>query len=102
MNPREFDFKDFMNFKQLIIPSIMKIIYLVVGVLIILSGLVVMFTSGGVLGFFMGLLGIVFSEMLWRICCESMLVMFLIYDELKTVNQNVRSQTKSDFGGEQS
>jgi hypothetical protein len=95
MNHNGFNSKDFMDFKQLIIPSIMKIIYLVIGVLIVLIGLIVMFT-GGVQGFFGGLIGIILGELFWRICCESMLVMFLIYEELKTVNQSVRDRMKND------
>jgi polyferredoxin len=82
-----------MSFDKLIIPSIMKGIYLLVAVFIALGCLAVMFVGGG-RGFIVGLFGLVVSELFWRIICEAMLVMCLIYDELKALNGKLGNQPK--------
>jgi hypothetical protein len=85
MEKEKFNFGAFMEFQQLILPSIIKIVYAVLAVLVGLAGLVTMFTAG-ILGFFAGLIGIILGEFVLRISFESVLVMFLIFDELKSVN----------------
>jgi hypothetical protein len=91
----KFNFGEFMDFKQLIIPSIIKIVYVVFAVVVALGGLVTMFTAG-IFGFFGGLIGIIVGEICLRIGCESLLVMFLIYDELKDANRKLGSGPETD------
>jgi hypothetical protein len=97
-----FNFGEFMDFKQLILPSIIKIVYAIFAVIVVLVGLVAMFSmfgvsvGAGILGFFGGLIGIIVGEVVLRISFESLLVMYLIYDELKDANRKLGSGPETD------
>jgi hypothetical protein len=102
----KFNFGEFMDFKQLILPSIIKIVYVIFAIIVVLVGLVAMFSmfavnvGAGILGFFGGLIGIIVGEFVLRISCESLLVMFLIYDELKDANRKLGSGPDTDTDAE--
>lgn len=86
-----FNFDEFLSFKKIITPVIIKIVYLL-GVLgIVIYSLYTMFRpSGSFLGFLInfavGILMLIFANISWRITCELIMVIFNILGELKKLN----------------
>jgi len=72
---------DFFNFKRLITTQIIGFIY-VIGFLGISAGsLIAMFSDSGE-AFAAGLLGLTIGNVVWRIICESSIVLFNIHDKI--------------------
>lgn len=87
-----FNLDEFLSFRKLITPVIIKIVYLLGVAGVILFGLYTMFSNfrspgGFFLSFFGGILLIIIGNIGWRISCEAMLVIFNIYNELKKQNK---------------
>jgi hypothetical protein len=97
----KFNSKDFFSFKKKITPNIIKWVYIVVSVLIVVAAviggfvsLVVSTVTGGVGGFFLGLLlfvvyfiGAALYLIFFRMFCEFIVVIFSIHTELKQINK---------------
>ena len=77
----------FLSFDLMITPSIMKIVYIVGSIVIALGALVAMFT-GGVPGFFAGLIGGAIALVYFRVLCELMVLFFKMHEELKQIRTN--------------
>ena len=69
----------FFSFDTMISPTLIKIIY-VIGIIAIIIAAIVMIFSGG---FLYGLGLIILGNLLWRIICESSIILFKIYDRLQ-------------------
>lgn len=87
-----FNFDEFLSFRKLITPVIIKIVYLLGVAGIVLFGLFMMFN--GIHSFvqflvqlLIGIGIIIFGNISWRISCEVMMVIFNIYSELKKQNK---------------
>jgi predicted RNA-binding Zn-ribbon protein involved in translation (DUF1610 family) len=93
----------FFSFRQLITPSIIKFIYIIGMIIIIILGIVVMFTGmpGSSYGYyrdagataaqiFVGILIIVVGNFLWRVLCENIIIIFNIHDILNEIAENIK------------
>lgn len=80
----------FLNFDNLITTNIIKTIYLI-GVFVITIGGIVMMAQGGSGAAFVliGLLGIILGNLLWRVFCENIIVLFNIHDNLSSINDSI-------------
>jgi hypothetical protein len=82
---------DWLTFEKMITPTIIQIIFWVLSVLVVLSGLVDIFTfGGGFWGVIRGLLWIIIGPILVRIYCEVIIVFFRINDHMKEISENTR------------
>ncbi|MFV8834327.1 DUF4282 domain-containing protein [Aquisalimonas sp.] len=93
--------KDFFFFDRMIAPILIKILFWLGLVVIVLSGLAIMF-SGGMMGgagmhqqsgmtfgsFLGGLFYIVFAGLFLRVFCEFWIVLFSINDRLREIRDN--------------
>lgn len=90
----EFDVGDFFNFKSMITPIIIKILYLL-GLLIItiwsmgivfgkFSGIFWFITGNQ---FLAGLLTLIFGNVIWRVLCETVIVLFSIHERLRSIEK---------------
>lgn len=73
--------EDLLSFDKMIALPAIKIMYIVGLLCIALFGLSLMF-QGGVSNFFSGLAFLVVGPVVWRITCESAILLFGIYDRL--------------------
>ena len=83
-----FNLDEFLSFRKLITPVIIKIVYLLGVAGVILFGLFMMFNRihsfvQFLVQLLIGIGIIIFGNISWRITCEAMLVIFNIYNELK-------------------
>lgn len=78
----EFNFKDFLSFDKMIATTMIKIIYWIGLVLILLTGLTGVFTSGAFLAGLTALVGLFVGLLVWRVLCELWIVIFAINDKL--------------------
>ena len=82
------DYGEFLAFRKMITPMIIQIIFWI-GVAVCVIGGLVMIASGvnGSSGItvLMGLLYILLGPLLVRICCDLVIVIFHIFDELKGI-----------------
>jgi hypothetical protein len=80
------DGHDFLNFDKLIAPTLIKLVYWVGLIFILLSTLGSLFMGfgfgGGIIHFFVTLLGAMLSALVWRIICELWTAIFSINDRL--------------------
>ena len=88
-----FNFNEFLSFKKLITYVIIKIVYLLGVFVIVLYSLFTIFRAPGnfigfLINFAIGILMIIFGNILWRIMCEIVLVVFNILGELKKLNNS--------------
>jgi hypothetical protein len=74
--------KEFLNYKYMITPGILKILSYVGMVIAVIAGLVTAFTADLLTGIGMAILGPVAV----RIYAEVMLILFEIHNELKSLN----------------
>ncbi len=95
--------KDFFSFRKLITPSIIKFVYIIGMIIIIIFGIVVMFSGlprssygyyrdTGVTAaqIFIGILIIFVGNFLWRVLCENIIVIFNIHDILNEIAENIK------------
>ena len=87
--PGTFNFSDFVNFRYLITPGFITVIYVVGAIFITIAALSAAGTagSGGVL---FGLLWFVFGNLWWRIILEFVMVLFRINDSLRSIDRRGR------------
>jgi len=86
-----FNFDEFLSFRKFISPIVIKILY-ILGVIVIVLGSLYMMLSGKGFGgfitnFFIGLLGLIFGNLMWRVSCEMMMLLFSINDGVKKLNK---------------
>ena len=91
--PRKaFDFAGFINFRTMITPTIIKIIYVIGSALLALglfiSGIIMMLPGGVMIlaGFMSIIIGIPVSLVVFRVYCELLSLFFSIHGELKELN----------------
>ena len=83
-----FNWNDFFSFKNMIALRIIQVIYILGAVSITIGGLICMFTFGGLLGFFIGLLIIAVGNVFWRVWCELIIIFFRINKTLNNIEAN--------------
>jgi Domain of unknown function (DUF4282) len=95
----KFNFRDFISFRQMIALRIIQILYVVVAVIITLFALSTMFKSGSSDygyssaipgGFLSGLFILILGNLVWRIYCELMIVLFRMNKSLGEIENNTR------------
>ena len=79
------NFNDFFSFRQMVSMQIIKIIYILGLVFITIGGIIGLFDN-----FLMGLAAIVLGNLIWRLICESAILLFSIHDILGNIETNVR------------
>ena len=77
--------RDLLYFDSMITPKIFTIIYWIMLVGVVITGLGLMFSGTGITGVISGLLVIGLGALLARIYCELMIVLFKIHENLKKV-----------------
>lgn len=86
-----FNFDEFLSFRKFISPIVIKILYILGVIVIVLGSLYMMFSGRGlagfITGFFIGLLGLIFGNLMWRVSCEMMMLLFAINDGIKKLNK---------------
>ena len=75
------EFRDLLFFEEMIVPKIITFLYWLLLVVVVLSGISVMFLQS----FFAGLIGIVVGALMVRVWCEILIVMFKINDSLQAI-----------------
>jgi hypothetical protein len=87
--PGTFNFSDFVNFRYLITPGFITVIYVVGAILITIAALAAAGSggSGGVLG---GLFFLILGNLWWRIILEFVMVLFRINDSLASIDRRGR------------
>ena len=83
------NWQEWLAFDKMITPTIIQIIFWVLAVLVVLSGLFNLFRSG-VEGFIVSLLWIVIGPIIVRIYCEIIIVLFRIHERLREISDNTR------------
>jgi hypothetical protein len=87
--PGTFNFSDFVNFRYLITPGFITVIYVVGAVLITIAALGAAGSAGSG-GVILGLLWFVFGNLWWRIVLEFVMVLFRINDSLASIDRRGR------------
>ena len=85
--------KGFWDFGLMITPMLIKVIYIVGAIVVTLGGVGAMVAgaqASGFWGFLMGLVSLVMGNVLWRVWCELLIVVFRILDTLKEIEGHVR------------
>lgn len=88
----DFNLDEFLSFRKLISPIILKVVYLLGIVGLLFFSLYIMFAnihsfSQFLIQFLIGIAIFVFGNLSWRISCEMLMVIFNILGELKKANQ---------------
>jgi len=86
------NFQDFSNFKFMITPTFIKIIFWIGVGFCVLFGLLMMIGGvgslyGGGMRVFMGFLYIILGPVVWRIYCELLIVIFKIFESLEEIRK---------------
>ena len=84
-----FNFSDFINFRYLITPGFITVIYAVGALLITIGALASAGTAGGG-GILSALLVFVFGNLWWRVVLEFVMVLFRINDSLASIDRRGR------------
>lgn len=95
-----FNLIDFLQFKRMVTLQVIPILYAIVAVIITLGGIALMFSGGNSRGFgdslmpqggfFSGLIFLVIGNILWRMWCEFILVLFRVNKNLQDIERNTR------------
>jgi hypothetical protein len=85
--------RDFLFFDRMITPKVITFLYWLLLVVIVLGGIVAMFTQS----FLGGLVGMVIGAFFARIWCELLIVLFKMNDALQAIRN---SQTTPSTAGE--
>ena len=78
---------DYLTFEKMIAPILIQVIFWIGVVVVVLSGIVTLF-SAGVQGVIAGLLIIIVGPLVVRIYCELLIVLFRIYDHVREIRDN--------------
>ena len=77
--------RDYVEFRAFITPTIMTIVWVLGAALITLSAVLIAFGGSGSSGFFYGLLYFFVGNLGWRIFVEVLVVVFSIHDTLREI-----------------
>ncbi|MFA5689491.1 MAG: DUF4282 domain-containing protein [Kiritimatiellales bacterium] len=80
--------EDFFNFKKMITPVIIKILFWIGIAIAVLSGLIMLF-SGAIL---QGLMCIILGPIFVRVYCELLIVVFSINDTLTEIKNQLKKE----------
>ncbi|RJO67503.1 MAG: DUF4282 domain-containing protein [Myxococcales bacterium] len=86
--------ESFWGFRKLVSLSLIKIIYVLVAVLGSLVGFLAVLWSAGEMRFGAavgGLISLVVGNLVWRILCEGMIVVFSIHETLVSIDKKLPS-----------
>lgn len=84
--------EEYLRFKKLLTPLIIKVVYWVTTLLVIIGGIGVLFTSDGDPGSIIGgLLLLIFGPLAVRFYVEIILIGFLSYEALIRIDNNTRT-----------
>ena len=90
------DFNDFLEFKRMITPFFIKVLYIFGTLLSILAGIVVIVRSLSgsandwhTYGILLGFVILIGGPLLWRIFCESLILFFRMNETLTDINQEL-------------
>lgn len=78
----------FLNFNKLITTSIIKVVYLI-GILAVTIGGFVGMAQGGAGSVIAGLLILTLGNLMWRVFCENIIVLFNIHDTLSSIDDSI-------------
>ena len=81
----------FLNFNKLITTSIIKVVYLI-GVLVVTIGSFVGMAQGDTNSVLAGLLGLTLGNLIWRVFCENIIVLFNIHDTLSSIKDSLKER----------
>jgi len=92
-------FDDFITFRKYITPAFVTIVYILGALFITILAfwLVYESTKGGYLAQLYGVFGLmtlIFGNLFWRLVCEQMVVLFRIFDELRSMNRKLGRREK--------
>jgi hypothetical protein len=79
---------DYFNFKSMVSPVLIKVIYFLGFLSLTVSG-VVMMTRNQPLE---GLSALVFGNLLWRITCEGIIIIFRIHESLVSIEEKQKTR----------
>lgn len=82
-------------FDEMISKTLIQVIWVVGSIGIVLSGIGAMFADGTGGAFFLGLVGTLFGLLVMRVVCESLIVMFLIHENLDRSTRILESMQDS-------
>ncbi|MEO0230574.1 MAG: DUF4282 domain-containing protein [candidate division WOR-3 bacterium] len=84
---------EFFRFKKMISLTLIKVLYVIGVVVLTVAGLIIMFGGAGygegALAFIYGLGVIVLGNLVWRLICEAGILLFALYDEVKSINEKL-------------
>lgn len=80
------NFNDFFSFREMVSMQIIKIVYILGMIFITIGGIIALFDN-----FLIGLVAIVLGNLIWRLVCESAILLFSIHDILGSIETNVKS-----------
>jgi len=87
--------EEFLSFRKMITPAIIKILFWVGVAASVIAGLVIIVNSfsahgiGVLAGFFGGLLCMVAGAIIWRVYCELLILLFKMNDTLTEIKDNL-------------
>ena len=81
------NFNDFFSFREMVSMQIIKIVYILGMIFITIGGIITMFDN-----FLIGLGAIVLGNLIWRLICESSILLFSIHDILGSIETKVRKE----------
>jgi hypothetical protein len=95
-----FNWNDFLSFKTMITLKIIQIVYTVVALIITIGSIFLIFKSDDRRGYYdsgpspvvIGLSLLIFGNIVWRIWCELMIVIFRINKSLESINENTKTK----------
>jgi hypothetical protein len=85
--PERFSWDDFLSFRYLITPGLVKVIYVIGALLITLAGVAALLSGQGAGGLVAALLIFIFGNLYWRVILEFIMVLFRINDSLASIDR---------------
>ena len=94
-NSKSFSWREFFSFRRMITMQLIQVIYFIVAGLISLVSIIIIFSGNSLQSFLPGgvLTGIailVLGNILWRICCELIIVFFRINKTLSDIDDHTK------------
>lgn len=88
---RGFSWSDFFNFRYMVTPVVIRVVYIIGAALITLGGLASMLSNGGSFffggGLISGLFFLLFGNIYWRVILEVVMVLFGIHDGIRSIER---------------
>ncbi len=79
------DFNDFLSFRQMVSMQIIKIIYILGLAVITIGGIVTLLNN-----FLTGLIAIIFGNLIWRLICETSILLFSMHEILGSIDNKLK------------